>query len=115
MSAARVRALDDAGFDREVASHEWALVDFWADWCQPCHAMKPVLEQFAHEESGRIAVFTVDIIEQTTLAERFAVTSLPTLIFLRRGEIAARTTGAKRTAQLHRIAREVTAGTAERP
>ncbi len=86
--------LDDENFEREVLeSTEPVLVDFWADWCQPCHAIAPAIEALASEFDGSAKVGKLDVDENSTLAERFAILSIPTLLFFEGGREVDRVTG----------------------
>lgn len=94
-------------FEAAIADpHRLVVVDFWADWCSPCHAMTPALEQFSASDAARSAVYTVDTVAHPQLAERFEVMSLPTLLYFRQGALVHRTTGVKRLPQLVRLAEE---------
>jgi thioredoxin 1 len=82
-------------FEAEVLKSETAvLVDFWAEWCGPCHAVAPVLEQIAEERNGELKVVKLNIDDEHELATRFGVMSIPTMILFRDGEPAAAVTGA---------------------
>ena len=86
--------LDDENFEREVlASSEPVLVDFWADWCQPCHVMAPAVEALASEFEGSAKVGKLDVEELPALAERFAIHSIPSLLFFKDGKEVDRVTG----------------------
>ena len=86
--------LDADNFEREVLQSEQpVLVDFWADWCPPCKAIGPVIEEVATEFEGIARVGKVDVDENESLAERYAISSIPTLLFFRNGEVVDRVQG----------------------
>jgi thioredoxin 1 len=88
----------EATFDQEVieGSKETAvLVDFWAEWCGPCHAVSPVLDKIAQEREGALKLVKVNIDENQDLAGRYGVMSIPTMILFKDGEPAAATMGAR--------------------
>jgi thioredoxin 2 len=70
------------------------LVDLWATWCGPCRMVSPALEQLAIEKAGRLKLVKVDIDRAPTLAKRFSIQAVPTLMVLHRGEVIARQPGA---------------------
>jgi thioredoxin len=81
-------------FDGEVLQSEQpVLVDFWAEWCGPCHAIAPVLDQIASERSD-LKVVKLNIDEEPEIAQRYGVMSIPTLILFKDGEPAAAAVGA---------------------
>ncbi len=81
-------------FDSEVLESEGpVLVDFWAEWCGPCHAIAPVLDQIAAERSD-LKIVKLNIDEEPTVAQRYGVMSIPTLILFKDGEPAAAAVGA---------------------
>ena len=85
----------DSTFDAEVLqSGEPVLVDFWAEWCGPCHAVSPVLDKIVDERNGDLKLVKVNIDEEQALALRFGVQSIPTMILFKDGEPAAAAIGA---------------------
>ena len=87
--------LDPAGFDSFVSRNSLpVLVDFWAEWCGPCHAMAPAFERVAGELKTRARFAKLDTERAQAVAARFAIRSIPTLILFRDAQEAARISGA---------------------
>jgi thioredoxin len=89
-------------FDTEVLGSESpVLVDFWADWCGPCHAVAPVLDQIVEERSD-LRLVKVNIDEEPELARRYGVMSIPTMILFEGGEPKAAAMGAQPKSMLEK-------------
>ncbi len=87
-------AVTDATFEQEVIKSETpVLVDFWAEWCGPCKAMAPVLDQISVEQAHRLRIVKVDVDENSDYAGRLGVMSIPTLVLFKDGEPVERIVG----------------------
>jgi len=87
-------AVTEQTFEAEVLeSGQPVLVDFWADWCGPCHAIAPILDQIAAER-GDLKVVKLNIDEEPAISQRYGVMSIPTLILFKDGEPVAAAVGA---------------------
>lgn len=69
------------------------LVDFWAEWCNPCRMLSPVIDEIAKAYEGKISVGKINIDEQPELQQRFGIMSIPTLILFKDGNIAQKSVG----------------------
>ncbi len=86
--------LTNENFDEEVLKSDIpVLVDFWAVWCGPCKMIAPVVEEIATEYEGRVKVGKVNVDEQQRLAIRFGISSIPTLLVFKNGEIVNKSVG----------------------
>jgi len=93
----------EATFEQEVLQSETpVLVDFWAEWCGPCHAVSPVLEKIAEERKDELKLVKVNIDEEQGLSIRYGVMSIPTMILFKEGEPAAAVVGAQPKSALER-------------
>jgi thioredoxin 1 len=101
----------EATFEEKVLqNHKPVLVDFWAEWCGPCHAVHPVLEKIAAERNGELEVVKVNIDEEQGIAQRYGIASIPTIILFKDGEPAAAAIGAQPKSSLERQLGLVEAG-----
>ena len=89
-------AVTEQSFEEEVLqSDKPVIVDFWAEWCGPCHAVAPVLDRIVEESNGDLKLVKVNIDEQPALSQRYGVQSIPTMILFKNGEPAAAAIGAQ--------------------
>jgi thioredoxin 1 len=98
-----VTAVKTTDFETEVLqSDKPVIVDFWAEWCGPCHAVSPILERIAGERPDELKLVKVNIDEEQELALRYGVQSIPTMILFKDGEPAAAAIGAQPKGALER-------------
>jgi thioredoxin 1 len=91
-----ILTLTDASFDEELgAASEPVIVDFWAEWCGPCKMIAPILSEIAAEQAGKLLVGKVNVDDYPSLAMRFDVMSIPTLIIFQDGQPVKRMVGAR--------------------
>jgi thioredoxin 1 len=100
-----IKYLNDENFDRSVASGV-VLVDFYADWCGPCRMLSPVIEELAQEMGNKITVAKVDTDQAGNTAAKFEVTSIPTLILFKNGQVVKRVVGLKDLEALRKMVSE---------
>ena len=94
MSSAR--DVTDQNFDTEVlGSEKPIMVDFWAEWCGPCRAVSPILDQIATEHSEKIDVVKLNVDDNHETAMKYQITSIPTMKVFRGGEVVKTVIGAK--------------------
>ena len=89
-------AVTEQSFEQEVLqSDKPVIVDFWAEWCGPCHAVSPVLDKIVDERNGDLKLVKVNIDEEQGLAMRFGVQSIPMMILFKEGAPTAAAVGAQ--------------------
>jgi len=93
---AEIGDVTDQDFEERVLkSDEPVLVDFWAEWCVPCHMVSPVVEEIGQEKGETLRVAKLNIDENPEVTRRYGVMSIPTLMLFKGGEEKARVVGAR--------------------
>jgi thioredoxin 1 len=87
--------LTEQNFDETLSQHAGLMiVDFWAEWCGPCRAIAPVLEDLARDSAGKVTLAKVNVDENPGLAARYGIRSIPTILFVKQGKVADQVIGA---------------------
>jgi len=90
------KAVTDATFSDEVLkSDKTILVDFWAEWCGPCRAVSPILDQIAEEHAGKIEIVKLNVDDNPQSAMNYQITSIPAMKVFKGGEVVKSVIGAK--------------------
>ncbi len=79
--------LDDSNFAQTINKYPLLLVDFWAPWCGPCRMMSPIIDQVGKEYIGKLVVGKVNVDENPHISGQFGISSIPTLILFKRGQV----------------------------
>ncbi len=94
MASPKIVVLSAANFDQEVAKAPGVVVvDFWAEWCGPCKMIAPVLDELANEKAGQLKVGKVNVDDNQELATRYRISSIPTLLVFKAGQVKAQIIG----------------------
>jgi thioredoxin 1 len=91
---AKAIELTDANFDEILKSDKPVLVDFWAEWCGPCKMVGPVVEELAGDFEGKAIVGKINVDENPSVAAKFGIRSIPTLLVFKGGEVVDKQVGA---------------------
>lgn len=87
--------LTDSNFQTEVLeSDKLTVVDFWAEWCGPCRAIGPVIEELSKEYNGRVNVGKVNVDQNPDLSVNYGITSIPAILFIKGGKVVDKQIGA---------------------
>jgi thioredoxin 1 len=82
-----IQYLDKSNFDTTINTNDVVLVDFFADWCGPCKALHPALEELAKEFDGKVVISKINVDKDPELTAQFKVRSIPALLYFKNGEI----------------------------
>ncbi len=101
MSSELIKHTSDAAFDADVIqSTTPVLVDYWAEWCGPCKAIAPILDDVSKDYAGRLQVAKMNVDENRDVPAKFGIRGIPTLMIFKDGKLAATKVGALTKAQL---------------
>jgi thioredoxin 1 len=96
-----ITTLSESTFEETIGSASGpVLVDFWAEWCGPCKAIAPILDEIANEQGDKLTIAKLNVDDSPGVAQRYEVMSIPTLILFNEGQPAKRVVGAKGKSQL---------------
>lgn len=94
MTSPNITLVNEENFEKEVLqSDKLVLIDFYADWCGPCKALAPTLDQFADENAGKVKVVKINVDQSGALAQAFQVRGIPTLVTMKDGQALIGMTG----------------------
>ena len=94
--------ITDSGFDEEIKNSKVPiLVDFWAEWCGPCKALAPILDEIADEYEGKITIAKVNVDENVQLPPKYGIRGIPTMLLFKDGAVQATKVGALSKANLN--------------
>lgn len=100
--------LTDNNFKKEVLESELpVLVDYWANWCAPCRMVTPIIEELANEYANRVKIGKIDIDENPATPTKYAVMSIPTLMFFKKGRVTDQVVGALTKSELKKKIEEI--------
>ncbi len=101
MSSDLIKHTTDASFDTDVLNAQKpVLVDYWAEWCGPCKAIAPILDEVSKDYDGRLQIAKMNVDENRDVPAKFGIRGIPTLMLFKDGQLAATKVGALSKAQL---------------
>ena len=87
--------INDSNFDELVSNSEKpVLLDFWAEWCGPCRMIAPIIEELHNQYGDKVVIGKVDVDDSAKVSEKFGIRSIPTLVFMKNGEMVDKLVGA---------------------
>ena len=90
------KEFNDSNFQAEVLdSNQLSMIDFWAEWCGPCRAIGPVVEELSKEFEGRVNIGKVNVDHNPQLSMNYGITSIPAILFIKNGQVVDKLVGAQ--------------------
>ena len=93
-----LQAVTDASFEADVieaSKTQPVVVDFWADWCRPCHMLTPTVEEIAREHQGKVKIVKLNVDENMSVPGKYSIRGIPTLLVFKGGQVADQIVGAQ--------------------
>ncbi|MDI6883740.1 MAG: thioredoxin [Hadesarchaea archaeon] len=84
----------DKTFDQIIKAHPIVVVDFWGQWCPPCHMIAPIIEELAKGYAGEVVFGKLNVDEEKAIAVKYGITAIPTLLFFKNGKLVDQVLGA---------------------
>jgi thioredoxin 1 len=98
-----VTSITDSTFDSTITAGKPVFVDFWAPWCGPCRIIGPIVEELAPSYQGKAVIAKVNVDDNPMVAQKFGVTSIPTLMMFKDGKLVDRAVGAMPKGELQKF------------
>ena len=100
----KVTAVSDDEFETSILQNEKpVLVDFWAEWCQPCKMLAPTVEELANEYDGQVLVTKLNVDDNPATATKFGIRGIPTLLLFKEGQVVQQLVGVKTKAEIKKV------------
>ena len=87
----------------EIKSADYAVLDFWATWCGPCRMLSPTVEALSEKYAGKVTFGSVNVDDEEGIAIEYGISVIPTLFFLKKGEVVNKTVGVRSASELENI------------
>ncbi len=84
----------DKTFAQVIGAHPAVVIDFWGQWCPPCHIIAPIIEELAKDYAGKVVFGKLNVDENKAIAVRYSITAIPTLLFFKNGKLVDQVLGA---------------------
>jgi len=94
------KEITDSNFEEIIQSEKPVILDFWAEWCGPCRAISPIIEELSEELQDKMTIGKVNVDDNVELSEKFQIRTIPTILVLKGGEIVGKHVGATSKSEL---------------